>query len=253
MNYEKHYNSLITRAQNRILSKNIYTEKHHIVPVTIGGSNEKSNLVRLLPEEHLLAHLLLTRMFPNSLGLAYAVVKMTSCWKYTTGKSYGIIKRAASKRIGESNSKMLKERYAEMSVDDRKKIHGSPGEQNPMYGKTHTEEVKAAMSKAKKLLIGEKHPHFGKPSKLKGLSYEELYGLEKAEKLKNARSEIAKQSPKCKGDKHHTKTLESRQKISLRQQKQTTVNGITYESVEKACEALGISYYKLKKLLKSDG
>ena len=36
----------------------IYTEKHHILPISLGGSNDYSNLVELLPKEHYFTHLI---------------------------------------------------------------------------------------------------------------------------------------------------------------------------------------------------
>jgi hypothetical protein len=77
MNYKKHYNLLIERAQNRSILKSEYKENHHIIPTCMNGSNMKENKVALLPEEHLLAHLLLHKIYPNELGLAKAVVQMT--------------------------------------------------------------------------------------------------------------------------------------------------------------------------------
>lgn len=75
MNYEKIYIALCEYCKNttpiqRITCRDendirltlnqcdIYTEIHHIVPTHAGGSDENENLVRLLPEEHFLAHLI---------------------------------------------------------------------------------------------------------------------------------------------------------------------------------------------------
>lgn len=41
----------------------LYTEVHHIIPRHAGGNDESSNLVRMLPEEHYLAHLLRFRAY----------------------------------------------------------------------------------------------------------------------------------------------------------------------------------------------
>ena len=63
MKYQKHYDLLIDRArsENRKRYKKsdiryACYEKHHIVPTCIGGTNDKSNLVLLKPEEHYIAH-----------------------------------------------------------------------------------------------------------------------------------------------------------------------------------------------------
>lgn len=49
-----------------------YTEKHHILPKCMGGTNDKSNLVRMPAREHIMAHILLMFIFPNYYKLAFA-------------------------------------------------------------------------------------------------------------------------------------------------------------------------------------
>lgn len=44
------------------LSKDTYTENHHIIPKSLGGDNSKSNLARLTAKEHYICHLLLVKM-----------------------------------------------------------------------------------------------------------------------------------------------------------------------------------------------
>ena len=56
------YNNIIQQAQFRVLSTDTYTEKHHIIPRSLGGSNAKSNIVCITPREHFVCHLLLTKM-----------------------------------------------------------------------------------------------------------------------------------------------------------------------------------------------
>jgi hypothetical protein len=41
----KIYNDLVNYAKSQILPENIYVEKHHIIMKSLGGSNDKSNLV----------------------------------------------------------------------------------------------------------------------------------------------------------------------------------------------------------------
>ena len=54
------YNSIINNAKTRTITG--YTEKHHIIPKSLGGSNEKTNVVKLTAREHFVCHLLLTKM-----------------------------------------------------------------------------------------------------------------------------------------------------------------------------------------------
>jgi len=62
--YTNWYNSIIDSARNRILEG--YSENHHIIPKSLGGSNNKSNIVALTAREHFICHLLLTKMTTGS-------------------------------------------------------------------------------------------------------------------------------------------------------------------------------------------
>jgi hypothetical protein len=57
--YYRWYFSIVERAR---LRKSVgYTEKHHIIPQSIGGENSKDNLVNLSAREHFICHWLLTK------------------------------------------------------------------------------------------------------------------------------------------------------------------------------------------------
>jgi hypothetical protein len=58
--YTRLYYAIIERAKSRTIST--YTENHHIIPKSLGGSNSKDNLVALTAREHFVCHLLLTKM-----------------------------------------------------------------------------------------------------------------------------------------------------------------------------------------------
>ena len=60
--YTKHYWFLIENARNRKLSKDQYKERHHIIPQSLGGTNNKDNLVWLTGREHALCHWALLKM-----------------------------------------------------------------------------------------------------------------------------------------------------------------------------------------------
>ena len=61
MNYSKIYYNIIEKSKSR-LTPPIF-ESHHIIPKSLGGSNQKDNLVKLTPKEHFLCHLLLSKMY----------------------------------------------------------------------------------------------------------------------------------------------------------------------------------------------
>jgi len=58
--YSKLYYRITSNAKQRITEG--YTELHHIVPQSLGGSNDKSNLVELTAREHFICHWLLIKM-----------------------------------------------------------------------------------------------------------------------------------------------------------------------------------------------
>ena len=57
--YKTWHDNIIDKAKNRTLS--CYTEKHHILPKCLGGSNNEDNLVRLTAKEHFIVHMLLCK------------------------------------------------------------------------------------------------------------------------------------------------------------------------------------------------
>jgi hypothetical protein len=65
MDYNKHYNRLIEKAAARPVNIGTYYEKHHIIPKSEGGQDNKSNLVMLTAREHFIAHWLLYRADPT--------------------------------------------------------------------------------------------------------------------------------------------------------------------------------------------
>lgn len=63
--YTSIYYRIIDRAINRKLSPELYKERHHIIPKSLGGNDDRHNLVYLTGREHLICHLLLVKMTTN--------------------------------------------------------------------------------------------------------------------------------------------------------------------------------------------
>lgn len=59
--YTQWYFNLVKDRQQRN-SVDGYCERHHIIPRSLGGNNEQSNIVTLTAREHYICHLLLTKM-----------------------------------------------------------------------------------------------------------------------------------------------------------------------------------------------
>lgn len=69
------YQELIETSVERGWTKDtspVYTETHHIKPKCLGGTDDSSNLVELLPQEHYIAHKLLSEENPGNTSLLNA-------------------------------------------------------------------------------------------------------------------------------------------------------------------------------------
>lgn len=104
MDYQKHYTALIERAKVRTLIE--HSEKHHILPKCMGGTDSPDNLAILTPEEHYVAHQLLVKIYPDNRKLLWALNAFTrSNYKCVrNNKMYGWIRKKCSLNIsGEGN------------------------------------------------------------------------------------------------------------------------------------------------------
>lgn len=150
MDYLKHYNLLVEKAENRVTED--YSEKHHIIPKCIGGSNDKSNVVELTPEEHYVAHQLLVKIYPGNHSLVFAAHMMTA--GRNCNKTYGWLRRLHVEALREINTgrKITEETRIKMSISKK----GKPGMRHTeetkikigksSSGRTHTENTKMKIS-----------------------------------------------------------------------------------------------------------
>ena len=100
MDYQKIYDNLILSRSNQTLRKDEYYEKHHISPKCLGGFDDETNLISLTYREHFIAHLLLTKIYPENRGINYALLCMLRKHNHNriiTSKVYETIKKNFSK------------------------------------------------------------------------------------------------------------------------------------------------------------
>jgi len=120
MNYSAHYSSLIYKARNRCVSASEFTERHHIIPKCLGGTNEKENIVLLYPEEHYTAHLLLAKIH-NIRSLWFAANMMTVGEK-RNNKAYGWLKRKAAEAQREARVEYFSKEENRKKFSESKKL-----------------------------------------------------------------------------------------------------------------------------------
>jgi hypothetical protein len=168
MDYQKHYNKLM---ESRLLSKperyqkrktGEYYEGHHIIPKNKGGEGTSNrglnhpNIVLLTAREHFLAHWLLWRIYGDRVS-ALAFHKMMSSNKnqnrIVSSRGYEEARLAFSEtnkgnQYGKGKTRIV--------TEEQKKKHSElmkgrySGENNPYFGKTHSDESKKMISEKAK-------------------------------------------------------------------------------------------------------
>lgn len=130
--YTKWYTSIINNAHSLSREKGvgIYYEEHHALPRCVGGDDSKENLVLLTAREHFLCHILLTRMATN---YAHYAKFAHALWCMSNG-------RVPNKTEHLLHSARWYERVRKRL--SRVKSETMIGENNPFFGKTHSEELK---------------------------------------------------------------------------------------------------------------
>ena len=107
--YNTWYNNLIDHAKQRAWSKDsapCYTEKHHILPKSLGGDNSKENLVLLTAREHYIAHLLLCKFGDSNQKskMVWAMQRFLTSSKTVSSVMYSKIR---NKWIAEHKKKLI--------------------------------------------------------------------------------------------------------------------------------------------------
>jgi hypothetical protein len=152
MNYFKIYNDLIESAKLRpnLPLLNGYTEKHHIIPRSMGGSNDKDNIVSLTAREHFVAHWLLWRIHRNKeMAFAFACMfrnnkqNIRSDKRYKNGRAFQEAKEAISKvlkgKVGVKRSEETKQKISQSHLGKkasplaRKKLSDYARNRNPEH------------------------------------------------------------------------------------------------------------------------
>lgn len=137
MDYKKVYDNLISTRKDRILPDDIYTECHHIIPISLGGKNVHENLINLTPREHFLAHWLLWRIYKplggkNARSMAYAFHCMHTYKnrrKINSARGYAEAKEAFIAEVtGEKNpnfGEISEKRKSEIIASNQKRKGGT--------------------------------------------------------------------------------------------------------------------------------
>lgn len=188
MNHLNQYKRLIRKAKSRQLIG--YSEKHHIIPECLGGSNKSYNKVKLTAREHFIAHLLLwkisTKLYGKDHKYTEKLVYAANQFLYRkanrnaprikiNGRIYELLKCERNKKLSKRMS------------GDKNPMYGKKGEDHPAYGTNRSEIHRSAISiaqRGKKQTSEFKEKLFKERAKKFKITYltgniEVIYGLNK--------------------------------------------------------------------------
>lgn len=144
MNYTKIYNDIIHKAQSRYLTSGY--ETHHIVPKCLDGPNNKSNLVRLTIKEHFVCHRLLIKMHQGiaKQKMSFAFYRLCNRHQIKNSRAYETAKFTVKKALSQIHKGKTLTAKHRLQIKNR-----TSGEQNPMYGKKHSNDALQIMRECK--------------------------------------------------------------------------------------------------------
>ena len=150
MNYRQIYNSLIQkrRVSPLIVTKGLYTELHHVLPKSLGGSDAPANMVRLTGREHYVAHKLLAKAVEKEYGrhsveyskMFNTVLRMTydKRGRNISSRDYMVVRKRQSERKSLETpwNKGRRGVYSEETKSRMRENHADvKGQNNPMFGR----------------------------------------------------------------------------------------------------------------------
>jgi len=207
MNYKKVYDDLVESRKFRgvIKRKGDGLNKHHILPKCLGGNDNKDNLVLLTFKEHIIAHHLLTFIYPDSNELLYAYLRMIQSSHSDRKENTYKLDENGNKIPYRVSLKSLEE-LREKSIDYLRKLNTN---------RKHSDETKKKLSESHK---GKKASQETKEL-LSKIRKGHILNEESRKKLSNSRKGIIF------SDEQKQKLSESRKNIKIKQSAIDKISG----------------------------
>lgn len=237
------------------------TQNHHILPKKMGGSNKKSNIIRLSLEDHYNAHVILSKCFKegtfeyssnaSAAGIVYGSAK--SMLKKYYGKelsSYEFWERATLE-VKILTSGVNNHFYGRKHTPESKelisinRVGKTAGKSNPMYGKTHSEEAKNKISIKSSELV-----HSSDTKKRMSESHAKFSETERGKLLKKQRVDRIRSfsGRGNKTDDHYEKLKALTSELNG---KKCKIGTEIFNSISLVGKRHNISYYIVKKRIES--
>jgi hypothetical protein len=147
---EPHYSRYIKFIETRKLRtipEETYTERHHIVPISLGGSDDEVNIICLTAREHFIAHLILWKAYSGSMLnafilMAHAKGKGQDRYVKLNARQFEVLRKQAAAERSDFNKKILWTEKNRLKHKNR-----MAGANNSFYNKSHSEGTKALIRK----------------------------------------------------------------------------------------------------------
>lgn len=151
MNYLKIYFAIIAKAAGR--ESSILYDKHHIIPQSLGGPDVPTNWIYLTPREHMIAHHLLARAYPDVELLQSGFNLKKVCIKYYDYYRWsmrlkdlaGMIEYSKNKKEIVSRLRVLLDAIGDIDLDKHIPVKQQPNivkAKAPIAEKTETKKGK---------------------------------------------------------------------------------------------------------------
>lgn len=147
MDYKRIYEELIEHRKMMPKLEGVYYERHHIVPVCMGGGDEDENLVWLTAKEHFIAHLLLALIYGGALWFAAQAMTMTKEGRKLNSRMFSRIREEWSKEMRKRRTSKLV--HDVVVVSTRETFRGTQSEIRVKYGLSVKDSSNLVRRKAK--------------------------------------------------------------------------------------------------------
>ncbi len=207
------YKEFIQQCKVKEYDPSLVLHRHHIIPKSFGGNDDETNIVRVSVEDHVICHSLFAKCFDEN-----------SFEQIVNKRAVNVLKRNAIRTTEE--------------MIEHSKIY--MGELNPFYGKHHTDETKKKLAESTT-----RHK--------KDKSYNELYNDPNSEKEKRSLGmkqywESLNENQRLERCEKIRQSLKNKE-LKAHNRKAVEINGVKYNSIIEAANALNTSVYYIRKMI----
>ncbi len=147
MNYQAAYDRLVQKRRSSPVIG--YSEKHHVIPRCLGGTDDAANIVALTGREHFVAHVLLAKIHGGKLWMPVLRMKNRNGQeKYINSRLYEKARIEWARWSSENQRGSAHWAYGKPNPRKGQKMEKTSGENHWSYGKPMPEQTKKKLLEA---------------------------------------------------------------------------------------------------------